>query len=108
VRLLYLGVLAVSLAGTALPLELLLHTGVFTRRRRLLLTLAPVVVVFTGWDLWAIARHQWRYDAAQTTGVELPGHLPLEELLFFVVIPTCAILAFEAVRAVRGWPAGDE
>ncbi|MEP6464005.1 MAG: lycopene cyclase domain-containing protein [Frankiaceae bacterium] len=107
-RLLYLGVLAVSLAGTALPLELRLHTRVFTRWRRLLLTLLPVVALFTGWDLWAIARHHWRYDPRQTTGIELPGHLPLEELLFFVVIPICAILAFEAVRAVRGWPAGDE
>jgi hypothetical protein len=36
------------------------------------------------------------------------GNLPLEELLFFVVIPTCAILTFEAVRAVRGWSAEDE
>lgn len=44
----------------------------------------------------------------QTTGVLLPGHLPLEEALYFVVIPTCAVLGFEAVRAVRGWPAGDE
>lgn len=107
-RLLYLGVLAISLAGTALPLELILHTRVFARWRRLLLTLAPVVVVFVLWDLWAIARGHWRYDPAQTTGIELPGRLPLEELLFFLVIPICAILAFEAVRAVRGWPAGDE
>jgi hypothetical protein len=29
-------------------------------------------------------------------------------LLFFLVTPTCAILAFEAVRAVRHWPVGDE
>ncbi len=107
-RLVYLGVLGLALAGTALPLELLLHTQVFSRWRRLLLTLPPVVVVFTGWDLYAIARHHWRYDPRQTTGVELPGHLPLEELLFFVVIPICAILAFEAVRAVRGWPTGEE
>ena len=30
----------------------------------------------------------------------LPGRLPLEELLFFLVVPVCAILGFEAVRAV--------
>lgn len=107
-RLLYLGVLAVSLAGTALPLEMWLHTRVFARWRRLLLTLAPVTTVFVAWDLWAIARGHWRYDPAQTTGIELPGQLPLEEMLFFLVIPICAILAFEAVRAVRRWPAGDE
>jgi hypothetical protein len=33
----------------------------------------------------------------------LPGGVPVEELLFFVVVPTCAVLAFEAVRRVKGW-----
>lgn len=107
-KLLYLALLAVSLLGTALPLELLLHTRVFARWRRLLLTLLPVFAVFTAWDWWAIRRQHWRYDPRQTTGIDLPGHLPLEELLFFLVIPICAVLSLEAVRAVRGWPAGDE
>jgi hypothetical protein len=34
--------------------------------------------------------------------------LPLEEGLFFLVVPVCAILTLEAVRAVRGWQVGDE
>ncbi|MDT4949985.1 MAG: hypothetical protein QOJ37_2580, partial [Pseudonocardiales bacterium] len=35
--------------------------------------------------------------------------LPLEELLFFLVIPTCAVLTLEAVRARRPhWLIGDE
>ena len=38
----------------------------------------------------------------------MPGRVPVEELLFFVVVPVCAVLAHEAVRAVRGWPGGDE
>jgi hypothetical protein len=29
-------------------------------------------------------------------------------LLFFVVVPICSVLAYEAVRTVRGWPGGDE
>ncbi len=107
-RLIYLGLLAVCLLGTALPLELVLHTRVFTRWRRLVLSLLPVVAVFTAWDWWAIARGQWHYDPHQTIGLVLPGRLPIEELLFFIVVPTCSILAFEAVRAVRGWTAGDE
>ena len=58
------------------------------------------------WDLAAIAAGHWTFDPAQTTGVLLPGGLPLDELLFFVVVPVCAILGFEAVRAVLRWPAG--
>jgi lycopene cyclase domain-containing protein len=93
----YLAVLAGCLLG-AVWLEPVLRVGVLRQWRRLLLTLVPVVLVFGGWDVAAIAAHHWSYDRAQTTGVLLPGRLPLEELLFFVVIPVCAILGFEAVR----------
>lgn len=103
----YLGVLAACLAGTAW-LEVVLHTHVYRRWLRLLLTLLPVVVVFTAWDAYAIGHDQWTFDPRRTTGVLLPGRVPLEELLFFVVIPICAVLSFEAVRAVRGRPGGDE
>lgn len=105
-RLTYLLVLAGCLVGTA-PLEVVLHTRVYASWRRLLLTLLPVFVVFTCWDVLAIRAHQWSYDPRQTTGLRI-GNVPIEELLFFLVIPTCAILALEAVRAVRGWPVGDE
>ena len=103
----YLAVLAACLLGTA-PLEIFLRTRVYARPRRLLLALAPTFVLFVLWDLYAIAHGHWTYDRGQTTGVLLPGRIPLEEVLFFLVVPTCAILAFEAVRAARGWPAGDE
>jgi len=104
----YLGVLAGCLLGTA-PLEILLGTRVYARWRRLLRTLVPVLAVFVGWDLYAIARRQWTFDPRGVTGVRLPGGIPLEEVLFFVVVPICAILTLEAVRARRrAWPVGDE
>ena len=106
-QLTYLAVLAGCLLGT-LPLEIGLRTRVYARWRRWLLALAPTVGVFVVWDLYAIARGHWTYDLAQMTGILLPGDLPLDELLFFLVTPTCAILAFEAVRAVRGGEVGDE
>jgi lycopene cyclase domain-containing protein len=98
-RLTYLAVLAACLAG-ALWLEPVLRVGVLRRWRRLALTVAPVLLVFGAWDLAGIAAHHWWYDPAQTTGLVLPGRLPVEELLFFVVVPVCAVLGFEAVRKV--------
>jgi lycopene cyclase domain-containing protein len=95
----YLLVLAGCLIGTA-PLEVLLHTRVYAQWRRLLLTLLPVLVVFTTWDVLAIRAGHWSYDPRQTTGLHV-GNVPVEELLFFLVIPTCAILSLEAVRSVR-------
>jgi lycopene cyclase domain-containing protein len=98
-HLIYLGVLVGCLGG-ALWLEPILRVGVLRRWRLLLLTLVPVVAVFVAWDVAAVAAGHWTFDRAQTTGVVLPGRLPLEELLFFVVVPVCAILGFEAVRTV--------
>jgi lycopene cyclase domain-containing protein len=103
----YLAVLVGCLAA-ALWLEPLLRVNVLRRWRRLLLTIAPVAVIFVCWDLAAIAAGHWTFDPAQITGVLLPGGLPLDEVLFFLVVPFCAVLGFEAVRAVRRWPAGDE
>ena len=98
----YLAVLAFCLLGT-LPLEVWLGVRVYRRPRRLLLTLLPVVAVFYLWDVYAIAADHWSFDPAQSVGLVLPGGVPVEELLFFVVVPTCAVLAFEAVRRVKGW-----
>jgi lycopene cyclase domain-containing protein len=103
----YLAVLAGCLVA-ALWLEPVLKVNVLRRRRRLLLTVLPVAAVFTAWDLAAIAAGHWHFDRGQITGVFLPGHLPLDEVLFFLVVPLCAILGFEAVRAVLRKPAGDE
>jgi lycopene cyclase domain-containing protein len=103
----YLGVLAVCLAS-ALWLEPVLRIGVLRQWRRLLLTVALVAVVFSAWDIAAIAAGHWSYDPAQVTGITLPGRLPLEEVLFFLVVPVCAVLGFEAVRKVTGWRVRDE
>ena len=46
--------------------------------------------------------------ATSILGVRLPGGIPVEEVLFFLVVPLCAVLAFEAVRKVTGWRVGDE
>jgi lycopene cyclase domain-containing protein len=103
----YLALLAGCLLGTA-PLEVALRTGVYRRWRRLLLALAPGVVLGIGWDLYAVHRHQWSFDFRYLLGLRLAG-LPVEEMLFFVVIPICAILTLEAVRRRRpGWAIGDE
>jgi lycopene cyclase domain-containing protein len=103
----YVSVLAGCLLA-AVWLEPIFKVNVFRRWRRLLLTLLPVVIVFCLWDLAAIAAGHWSFDPAQMTGVVLPGGLPLDEVLFFVTVPICAILGFEATRAVLRRPAGDE
>ena len=106
-RFAYVGVLVFVLLGSGW-LEIALRTRVYSRWRRLLLALAPVVVVFCLWDLYAIASGHWTFDPDRTTGVVFPGGLPLDEVLFFVVVPIASILTLEAVRSVKRWEVGDE
>ena len=106
-RLGYLGMLAFCVLGT-LPLEVWLGVRVYRQWRRLALTLACVLPVFVVWDLYAVAAGHWSFDPAQTVGLVLPGGLPVEEVLFFLVVPTAALLSLEAVRLVTGWALGDE
>lgn len=40
----------------------------------------------------------WSFSRRLTTGVELFGYRPVEELVFFLLVPICGILTFEAVR----------
>jgi lycopene cyclase domain-containing protein len=107
-HLLYLGLLAACLVGTA-PLELFLHVRVYARWRRLLGAVLPVLVLFGAWDLVGSATRTWTYTSAYLLGLRLPGRLPVEELLFFLVVPSCAVLTYEAVRVRRPrWSYGDE
>lgn len=85
-----------------LPLEFVFRARVWRRPRRLLTALLPVVAIFTIWDVAAIGRDHWTYSKRYTTGVELPFSFPLEELVFFVVIPICGLLTLEAVRSILG------
>jgi lycopene cyclase domain-containing protein len=95
----YLALLVGCLVVTA-PLELLLRVRVYARWRRLLLAVLPTFVVFVAWVLYAIHQGHWHYDDGQILGLRLPGGIPVEEVLFFLVVPVCAILGFEAVRTV--------
>jgi lycopene cyclase domain-containing protein len=107
VRFSYVAVLGFILLGT-LWLEVFLRTRVLRRWRRLLLAVVPVACVFAIWDLYAIAAGHWDFDVTRITGIYLLGDLPLDEVLFFLIVPLAAILTLEAVRSVKGWTAGDE
>lgn len=83
-----------------LPLEFVLGARVWRSPRRLGRALWPAVILFVAWDIFAIAREHWAYNPAYVTGWRLPGKLPVEELVFFVVIPICSLLTYEAVGRV--------
>jgi lycopene cyclase domain-containing protein len=103
----YLLLMAACLLGTA-PLELVLGARVWRRPGHLVRVLAPVLAVFYLWDVVAIARGHWWFSRTYTTGWVLPGSVPVEEVVFFVVVPVCALLCLEAVGNVLARRRGGE
>jgi lycopene beta-cyclase len=99
----YALVLAACVAVT-LPLELGLGARVYRRPWLVVRALLPVMAVFVIWDLVAYSRGVWWFDDGHILGPRLLG-LPAEEWLFFVVVPLCVLLTYEAVGNVLryGW-----
>jgi lycopene cyclase domain-containing protein len=73
----------------------------YRRPARWLRAVLPVAAVFLVWDGLAIAAGVWSYNPGYLTGVRLPGRMPLEELLFSLIMPTCGLLTYEAVDGIR-------
>lgn len=94
--------LMLACAAITLPLEFVFRARVYRRPRRLLRAMGPPIVLFVLWDVVAIERGHWRFDDRYVTGWQLPFSLPVEEFTFFVIIPICALLTFEAARNTLG------
>jgi lycopene beta-cyclase len=63
----------------------------------LVFALIPVVIIFSVWDIVGILRDHWSYSTRFTTGWKLIFGMPIEELVFFIVVPICGLLTYEAV-----------
>jgi len=107
----YLLLMAACLVIT-LPLEFVLGARVYRRAAGLAFALIPVVIIFSIWDIVGILRDHWTYSPEFTTGVKLIFGMPIEELAFFIVVPICGLLTYEAVghvlRRIRGRSRVDE
>jgi len=89
-------------------LEIVLKTGVLRRIKRAALSILPISLLFLIWDAYAIARGHWFFDRSQMLGIVGPFQIPLEEYLFFIVVPLAAILTIEGVTTVKPhWRKGE-
>ncbi|MEI6039378.1 MAG: lycopene cyclase domain-containing protein [Actinomycetes bacterium] len=104
----YLAMLLFTVAGS-FWLEIALKVQVLKRVKRVLLTVTPIAIIFLAWDYYAIKSGHWYFDTTQILGIYLPGRIPVEEFLFFIIVPLAAIMTIEAVRRVNThWNVGDE
>ncbi|MFZ8872322.1 MAG: lycopene cyclase domain-containing protein [Candidatus Nanopelagicaceae bacterium] len=81
-------------------LEFAFKIRVLRRPRLLFMAILPVSIVFLAWDAFAIQQEHWTFDSAQILGIFGPLNIPLEEYLFFIIIPIAAVLTLEGVKVV--------
>ena len=82
-------------------LEFVLKVKVLRRYKQAIKAILPISIIFIIWDAYAIASGHWWFDKEQILGIFGPFGIPLEEYLFFTVVPLAAILTIEAVRTVK-------
>lgn len=103
----YLAMLGFTIVGS-FWLEIALKVRVLARIKRALLSIAPISIFFIIWDAYAIRKGHWKFDHSQILGIFGPFDIPLEEYLFFLIVPLAAIMTIEAVRRVKKyWVVGD-
>lgn len=96
----YLAMIGFTVFGS-IWLEFVLKVNVLKRYKRAIKAILPVSLIFIVWDAYAIHQGHWRFDENQILGIFGPFGIPLEEYLFFTVVPLAAILTIEAVRTVK-------
>ncbi len=53
-------------------------------------------IFYTCWDSWFTKKGVWSFSPDHITGIHI-GNLPLEEVLFFFVIPYCCVFIYECI-----------
>lgn len=72
----------------------------YRNKGALFLSISIIVIIFGAWDVFAAWRGHWHFGPDMVWFLRLVN-LPLEEWLFFVVIPFCCIFTWEAVKYLR-------
>jgi lycopene cyclase domain-containing protein len=94
--------LALDLGSVLVPILFSFHPKkhfASTWRAWLPAILIPAVV-FIVWDEWFTAMRVWGFNPTYLTGVTF-GHLPLEEILFFICIPYACLFTYVAVNYLK-------
>lgn len=96
----YLAMLIFTICGS-FWLEIVLKVGVLRRLKLAAQSILPISACFLAWDAYAIAQGHWFFDRKQILGIYGPFEIPLEEYLFFIVVPMAALMTIEAVTTVK-------
>lgn len=93
----YLGILAALTLATFL-LQRIKKIQIYSNFGQLILANVVFLIVGVVWDSYAVWRGHWSFD--KILGLKI-GLLPIEELLFMLVIPYFVITVYKIITAKR-------
>lgn len=85
-----------SIAGP-LALSFDKKVGFFKKWKYLFPAMIIPALFYIAWDIFFTARGVWYFNEKYITGIKIAA-LPLEEVLFFILVPYCCIFIYECVR----------
>ena len=92
----YLGVLLfISICAVGVTLVFKVRAPRFWKT--FFITDSIVLAVYLFWDYWAIDKKIWSFDPAQTVGLQVLGIIPIEEVLFFIIVPLMTVITYLAL-----------
>ena len=96
IHLTYFLILGCTLAGPLL-LSFDRKVAFYKKWKRLFPAMVLPAVFYVAWDIYFTSKGVWSFNEAYITGAKL-FNLPVEELLFFFVVPYCAVFIYECIR----------
>lgn len=105
----YFIILAASIAG---PLALSFDKKVAFYKKWKFLFPAMILpaILYIAWDIYFTAKGVWSFNDTYITGIKFYG-LPLEEMLFFFIVPYCCVFIYECIRSyfphIKSRPGAD-
>ncbi len=99
-------ILFVALCALSVNYGFRLRIG--SRWRQLLQTELMILAIYLSWDTWAIAKKSWFFDQHQIVNIDVLPKVPVEEFLFFLVVPIMIILSYQALLKLTGWSTSEQ
>lgn len=91
----YLYILLFFLA-LALFLEWKFRVHLYNSKKERIITTLVIFVIGVVWDSFAVSRQHWIFPGKGLVGIKI-GILPIEEYLFFFIMPFLAITIYKVI-----------
>ncbi|MBP7088432.1 MAG: lycopene cyclase domain-containing protein [Candidatus Omnitrophica bacterium] len=72
----------------------------YSNLKAIFLSIIWITLIYGSWDIFAVYRKHWYFSPDGVWGINIVN-LPLEEVLFFIIISFCCIFTWEALRYLK-------